>query len=392
MNKVSNQSLGKARDAKQDEFYTQLGDISNEVKHYKTQLHGKTIFCNCDDPYESNFFKYFALNFKSLGLKKLIATSYKGSPIIGTQLILSEIDGAEAEIEGAEEREKPDREKSISKEPYAIEIKEILDYNQDGAIDLNDVTHLIEHDANTHRKLNGNGIYGAGDFRSRECVELLKQSDIVVTNPPFSLFREYVTQLVEHDKQFLIIGNKNAITYREIFLLMQQNKLRTGYRNINSDMWFEVPDGAVYEKIDNGKKVKHIMATWLTNLAVEKHSEMMTLYKQYTPAEYPKFDNYDAINVDKVADIPVDYFGVMGVPITFIDKYSPEQFEIVGSDYDVKEGLLPDIINPNWAGKLDRGYVSSQRMYSRLLIKHKAYHGNNAQAIHGQRSLRRLCL
>ena len=381
MNKVSNQSLGKARDAKQDEFYTQLGDISNEVKHYKTQLHGKTIFCNCDDPYESNFFKYFALNFKSLGLKKLIATSYKGSPIIGTQLILSEIDGAEAEIEGAEEREKPDRGKSISKEPYAIEINEILDYNQDGAIDLDDVTHLIEHDANTHRKLNGNGIYGAGDFRSRECVELLKQSDIVVTNPPFSLFREYVTQLVEHDKQFLIIGNKNAITYKDIFVLIQENKLWLGHGFAAGNAYFKIPAGhardfasGVYEESTGLVKFRNV--GWFTNMDYENRHEEIPLYKKYIPAEYPTYSNYDAIEVNKVADIPVDYSGAMGVPITFLDKYNPEQFEIVGSSRTL--GLPMSQIAQKGSYEqggprfyLDNSDGTYRRLYERIVIRSK---------------------
>jgi len=312
--KVNNKSLGKARGAKQDEFYTQLGDISNELKHYKAQLRGKTIFCNCDDPFESNFFKYFALNFNAFGLKKLIATSYTTSPVAGAQLPLFSIEGLKPE----------------GKEPYAVEINEVLDHNGDGATDLTDVEYLLKNNANTARTLKGDATYSSGDFRSHECVELLKQSDIVITNPPFSLFREFVTQLVAHEKQFLIIGSKNAISYKDIFPLIRENKMRTGYRNINSDMWFEVPDGAAYEKTDNGKKVKHIMAIWLTTLEVEKHSEMMTLYRKYTPDEYPKYDNYDAINVDKVDDIPCDHLGVMGVPITFLDKHNPEQFKLLG--------------------------------------------------------------
>ena len=350
--KVSNQSLGKARDAKQDEFYTQLGDISNELKHYRDQLRGKTIFCNCDDPYESNFFKYFALNFNGLGLKKLIATSYKGSPIAGTELSLFSIEGLKPEGKG----------------PYAVEINVIPDHDGKGAVDLTDVEYLLKNNANVSRKLSGDGIYEAGDFRSRECVELLKQSDVIITNPPFSLFREYVTQLIEHGKQFLIIGNKNSITYREIFLLIKENNLRTGYRNINSDMWFEVPDGAVYEKVDNGKKVKHIMAIWLTNLAVEKHSETMTLYKKYTAAEYPKYDNYDAINVDKVADIPVDYSGAMGVPITFLDKHNPEQFQILG----LAAGNIRGLAGIKSTTGKDGPYMNGKLKYGRILIKRKA--------------------
>jgi len=349
--KVNNKSLGKARDAKQDEFYTQLGDISNELKHYKAQLRGKTILCNCDDPFESNFFKYFALNFNTLGLKKLIATSYLRSPVAGAQLPLFSIEGLKPE----------------GKEPYAVEINEVPDHNGDGATDLTDVEYLLKNNANTARTLKGDATYSSGDFRSHECVELLKQSDIVITNPPFSLFREFVTHLVAHDKQFLIIGSKNAITYKEIFVLIRDNKLRTGYRNINSDMWFEVPDGAVYEKIDNGKKIKHIMAIWLTNLAVEKHSEMMTLYKKYTPAEYPKFDNYDAINVDKVDDIPCDHLGVMGVPITFLDKHNPEQFEVLG----LAAGNIRGLAGITSTTGKDGPYMNGKLKYGRIIIKRK---------------------
>lgn len=172
-------------------------------------------------------------------------------------------------------------------------------------------------------------LKGDGDFRSKECIELLKQADIVVTNPPFSLFREYVAQLVEYDKKFLIIGNKNAVTYKEIFSLFKENKIRIGYRNMNSDFWLEVPEGNSFEKVENGKKVKHIMACWYTNLPTTKQEEVLVLYKKYTPEEYPKYDNYDAIDVSKVTDIPQDYNGVIGVPITFLDKYNPEQFEII---------------------------------------------------------------
>ena len=258
--------------------------------------------------------------------------------------------------------------KPEGKGPYAIEINVIPDHDGKGAVDLTDVEYLLKNDANVSRKLSGDGIYEAGDFRSAECVALLKQSDVVITNPPFSLFREYVTQLVEHGKQFLIIGNKNSITYREIFLLIKENNLRTGYRNINSDMWFEVPDGAVYEKIDNGKKVKHIMAIWLTNLAVEKHSETMTLYKKYTAAEYPKYDNYDAINVDKVADIPVDYSGAMGVPITFLDKHNPEQFQILG----LAAGNIRGLAGIKSTTGKDGPYMNGKLKYGRILIKRKA--------------------
>jgi hypothetical protein len=300
----------KAKKNKADEFYTLLVDIEQEMRHYREQFRGQVIFCNCDDPYESNFFKYFAMNFNFLGLKKLIATCYIGSPISNRQLSLFDHESEE---------------EKTTKNPHKIEIVEVDDYNADGAIDLADVEYLLRNKKNALTRLQGDG-----DFRSAECVALLKEADIVVTNPPFSLFREYVSQLVEYDKKFLIIGNKNAITYAEVFKLIRENKIQTGYRNLNDDLWFIVPDGYEYEKVVDGKKVKHIMACWFTNLDVTKHSEPMTLYKRYTPAEYPHYDNYDAINVDVVSDIPYDYDGAIGVPITYLDKHNPEQFEILG--------------------------------------------------------------
>lgn len=352
---ISPRSLTHAKKAKQDEFYTQLNDISNELKHYKENLRGKTIFCNCDDPFESNFFKYFALNFNTFGLKKLIATSYIRSPIVGAQLPLLDIEGL----------------KPTGAEPYAIEINLVPDQKNNGSTDITDVVYLLMHDANTAYPLKGDKSYSAGDFRSEECLRLLKQADIVVTNPPFSLFREFIAQLISNEKQFLIIGNKNSITYKEIFKLIKDDKLRTGYRNINSDMWFEVPDGSSYEKIDDGKKIKHIMAIWLTTLEVDKHNELMPLYKKYSPEEYPTYDNYEAIEVNKVSDIPADYYGAMGVPITFIDKYSPKQFEILGlaasAGYDAEiVGLAK---NENY--KDARPLINGKNTYARIFIKRK---------------------
>jgi hypothetical protein len=324
--KSSNKNLHKASRAKKDEFYTQLVDIENELKHYKEQFRGKVVYCNCDDPFESNFFKYFAANFNALKLKKLIATSYAGSPIVGQQILPFDIEGL----------------KPNGKEPYKIEINEVPDLNKNGAIDLEDVKYLIEHDKNVSATLK-NG----GDFRSEECIELLKQADIVITNPPFSLFREYITQLVEHNKKFLIIGNTNAMTYREIFKLFKENRIRTGYTNFNVGMFFVVPDDwEHFHHIDeNGKKIARVSTScWFTNLEVEKHKEIITLYKKYHSKEYPKYENYDAINVNKYNDIPCDYTGYMGVPITFLDKYNPEQFEIIGlgiSNSGVEIGVKP---------------------------------------------------
>ena len=218
--------LSRAKNAKQDEFYTQFSDISNELKYYKAQLRGKAILCNCDDPYESNFFKFFALNFNAFGLAKLIATSYVPSPIAGTHLPLLDIQGIKPE----------------GKEPYAIEINKVPDQKRRGTTDITDVEYLLKHDANAAWTLKGDSTYSAGDFRSRECVELLKKSDVVITNPPFSLFRQYVAQLEAYHKKFLIIGNTNAISYKEIFKLVKENKLRTGNTKFNVGMFFEVPD------------------------------------------------------------------------------------------------------------------------------------------------------
>src|SRR3989338_8306678 len=314
MAKSLNKNLHSARTAKTDEFYTQLVDIEKELKHYKDQFRGKVVYCNCDDPFESNFFKYFAANFNALGLKKLITTSYVKSPIVGGQLPLFEVEGL----------------KPSGKEPLKIEIKKVPDTDNDGAINLDDVKYLLKHDKNTATPLKSNG-----DFRSEECIKLLKEADIVVTNPPFSLFREYLTQLVEYNKKFLIIGNVNSITYKECFKLIKDNKMWLGASIHSGDREFRVPDNyplnAASSRIDSDgyKYIRVKGVRWFTNLDYEERHENLVLYKKYTPEEYPKYDNYDAINVDKTADIPKDYDGAIGVPITFLDKYNPEQFEII---------------------------------------------------------------
>ncbi len=306
--------LTAAKTQKKDEFYTQLADIENELKHYKQQFRGKVVFCNCDDPYESNFFKYFANNFNHLGLKKLITTSYTKSPIAGTQLSLLDVEGL----------------KPGGKQPFKVEINEVPDSDGSGSIDLSDVQYLIKHNKNIATPLKGNG-----DFRNEECVALLKTADIVVTNPPFSLFRQYVAQLVEHNKKFLIVGSKNAITYKEIFRLIQDNKLWLGYGFAGGNAFFRTPydDNDAYAAgVFNPETglVKFRNVGWFTNMDFEERHEKLVLYKKYTPAAYPKYDNYDAINVDKTSEIPMDYDEMMGVPITFLDKYNPDQFEIVG--------------------------------------------------------------
>ncbi len=312
--KSSNKNLRNASKAKKDEFYTQLTDIEKELKHYKEQLRGKVVYCNCDDPFESNFFKYFASNFNALGLKKLITTSYSGSPITGKQLSLLDIEGL----------------KPKGKEPFKIEINEVPDENTDGAIDLTDVEWLLKRDANVSTPLKENG-----DFRSKECTELLKEADIVVTNPPFSLFREYLAQLIEYKKKFLILGDQNNITKKDIFKYIKENKLWLGYDN-GGTKWFQVPDDydiitESRKKIINGVKYFSMgRILWFTNLDTVKRHENMVLYKKYAPEEFPKYDNYNAINIDKVSEIPMNYKGVMGVPITFVDKFNPEQFELLG--------------------------------------------------------------
>lgn len=340
-----NSNLNKAAKARKDEFYTQLTDIEKELKHYKQQFLGKVIYCNCDDPFESNFFKYFASNFNALGLKKLITTSYSGSPITGKQLSLLDMEGL----------------KPKGKEPFKIEINEVPDKNSDGAIDLADVEWLLKQDVNVCVPLKENG-----DFRSNECIELLKQSDIVVTNPPFSLFREYLAQLIEYNKKFLILGDQNATTYKEIFKLIKDNKLWFGYDN-GGTKWFQVPidydiPTESRKKIVDGVKyfsMGRIM--WFTNLDTTKRHDELTLYKKYSPEEFPKYDKYNAINVNKYMDIPRDYFGIIGVPITYLDKYNPDQFEIIGIDRYVED-------NPHYGRRFT---INGSEIYARVLIKRK---------------------
>ena len=341
----NNSTLHEASRAKKDEFYTQLSDIEKELKHYKDQFKGKTVYCNADDPFESNFFKYFASNFNALELKKLIATSYAGSPVVGGQLSLFDIEGL----------------KTVKKkEPMKIEINEVKDNNKDGAVDLSDVEWLLKNDKNIATPLKENG-----DFRSNESIKILREADIIVTNPPFSLFREFVGQLEEYDKKFLIIGNTNAITYKEIFKLIKEDKLRTGYTNFNVGMFFVVPDD--WEKFhhidEEGNKIARVSTScWFTNLEVKKHKEDIILFKKYkgNEEEYPKYDNYDGIEVSKVAEIPIDYKKAMGVPITFIDKYNPNQFEIVKFRKGDDERDLVYTINGE-----------QKYPYFRILIKHK---------------------
>lgn len=289
---VKNQSLSRARQAKEDEFYTQLPDIERELRHYKHHFKGKVVYLNCDDPRVSNFFHYFTYNFETLGLKKVIATCYKSQAVD----LFSQNDSEQAVW---------------------------LEYTGDA--DGNKVPDPAE--------IGIKPLQGDGDFRSAESIELLKQADIVVTNPPFSLFREYVAQLIEHGKKFIVIGPTNAITYKEIFPLIKDNKLWLGNGFQAGNAFFAVSGPGDYAKgvYDPGTGlVKFRNVSWYTNLDFPKRHENLFLYKPYSPDEYPKYDNFDAIEVSKVADIPADYVGVMGVPITFLDKHNPDQFEIVG--------------------------------------------------------------
>lgn len=314
-------SLLNAKKAKNDEFYTQLPDIENELKHYKEHFKNKVVFCNCDDPFESNFFKYFAMNFNALGLKKLIATSYASSPIVGSELNNYIDSDTELLIQ--------------NKKAYKVTMSELKDTNGDGREDLFDVQELIKHRIRY--------LKGDGDFRSDESIELLKQADIVVTNPPFSLFREYVSLLMDHKKKFVIIGSQNAIAYKEIFPLIKNNQLWLGWKA--GDMAFKVPHyypprDTRYWEDKKGQKWRSLgNICWFTNLDIAKRHEKLELYKKYNSEDYPKYFNYDGIDVDKVDSIPEDYDGVMGVPITFLDKFNPDQFEIIGMGSDVPKTL-----------------------------------------------------
>ena len=311
---MANKNLNAAKTAKKDEFYTEMIDIEWELQHYWPHFRGKVVFCNCDDPYESNFFKYFALHFNHLGLKKLICTCYNGSQVQGNELM----------IDFGDFKDEP---KKIA---FKVEITEVKDLNGDGAVDLSDVRYLLQNNRNVI------SILKTGDFRDPECIELLKEADIVVTNPPFSLFRQYIALLMEYGKKFLIIGNVNAITYKEIFPLIKDNKLWLGPSITSGDRKFYVPDdyplSAAGCGIDEqGRKYIRVKGVrWFTNLDHNKRHEEIDLVCRYSSDEYPKYENYDAIEVNKTSDIPCDYPDLMGVPITLMDKYCPEQFEIIG--------------------------------------------------------------
>ncbi len=344
-NKSSNKNLNTANKAKKDEFYTQLSDIEKELSHYKEHFKNKVVFCNCDDPWVSNFFHYFSYNFEHLGLKKLIATCYKNQ---------------NADLFSENNSEK------------AIYLEYTGDKNGDHIPNPEEIGIIY--------------LKGDGDFRSRESIELLKQADIVVTNPPFSLFREFIAQLIEYDKKFLVIGNVNSITYKECFRHIKDNQMWLGASIHSGDREFGVPDdypllAAGYRIDSEGKKYIRVKGVrWFTNLDYKERHEDLILYKSYNETEYAKYDNYEAINIDVTKDIPIDYAGAMGVPITFLDKYNPDQFEILGiTDRDNISGLktktytIEDVPNP---GDLNRRAAikvgnSLKSTYARLLIRNK---------------------
>jgi len=320
--KAANSNLQKAKKGKNDEFYTQLEDIERELKHYKEHFKNKVVYCNCDDPRVSNFFHYFSYNFEKLGLKKLITTCYKNQ----------------------------------SRDLFSDNQSEVaiyLEYNGDKNGDnVPNVEEIGVHE-----------LKGDGDFRSQESIELLRQADIVVTNPPFSLFREYVAQLVEYDKKFIIVGHQNAITYKEVFKLIKDNKIWLGYGFKGGASHFINKHYEDYATATDRKEgmIRVSGVVWYTNIDIVKRHEDLILYKQYTLQEYPKYDNYDAINIDKTKDIPYDFDGAMGVPITFLDKYNPKQFEILGQMVTTKI----DEFNYGYP------YINGSKIYARILIKNK---------------------
>lgn len=338
---AKNKTLSAAKVNKNDEFYTQRVDIENELKHYKQHFRDKVVYCNCDDPYESWFFKYFAMNFNALGLKKLIATSYDGSSVAGTEINFGGL-------------EEPKAYKIIIDRP-------IEDFNGDGAVDDDDIRIYLQKFP--PEILVSDDEYKPGDFRSRECVNLLKQSDIAVTNPPFSLFREYVAQLFEYKKEFLILGRMSALHYIEVFPRIMDGTMwcgvgfnlsmvyLTSYENtLDANKKFVKSKG--YDPEKNYIKVPAIC--WFTNLDHKKRHENIDLYKKYSPEFYPKYDNYDAINVDKVSDIPYDYPGPMGVPDTILGQYNPDQFEILGA-------CIPEYVDKLGIGRIGEAWMAKYR-------------------------------
>jgi hypothetical protein len=367
---MANNNLANAKKAKNDEFYTQYVDIQREIEAYLeydlNAFRGKVVYCNCDDPFESNFFRYFVLNFNRLGLKRLITTSYKPSPVANTQLGLFGDDKTLSKLKG---RSKVTANKFI--------INEVSDINGDGEFNLKDVAKALKVNKNNE----WTPLEGDGDFKSDECVDLLKESDIVVTNPPFSLFKEYVKQLFDYNKKFVIIGNKNSVTYKEIFPLIKNNKMWSGRTEWSGGLWFVTMDVGDVDKVIDGVNMKNVSSVWFTNLDHGRRHQpipLMTMeenlkYSKHKEIRgkktYYKYDNYDAIEVPFTDSIPSDYKGVMGVPITFLDKYNPDQFEIVGATESEGRGFS----NGLWdeSSKVSQPLINNERVYKRIFIKHK---------------------
>lgn len=353
--KPGNATLNHAFIVKKDDFYTQYEDVAKEMLKHRDQLKGKTVLCNCDDPFESAFFRFFVLNFDKLGLAGLISTCYADSQIAGQEYPLEGITGA-----------------------YKAIVTEIPDetlVRPDGSLDLESLLSMPGNSL-TH-------LAGDGDFRSDECKTLLKKADIVATNPPFSLFREYISLLVRHEKNFIILGNMNAVTYKEVFPLFRDNKVWYGESIRSGDRKFYVPDSyplnaancGIDEKGRRFIRVKGVR--WFTNLETNRRHEPLALTCSYTPDEYPQYENYDAINVGRTQNIPFDYDGVMGVPITFLDKYSPQQFEIVMlANGNARTNISPKTLakvkyRPHPEDRGGVGIINGRRVYVRILIRRK---------------------
>lgn len=368
--------LAAAKLDKKDEFYTQLTDIEKEMRYYRKHFQDKTVLCNCDDPFESNFFKYFVLNFNRLGLKKLIATCYATSPIMGSQLQYCIGKDGQVSFSFSDEPAADEN----AKRPYKAIVTKVYDKTGDGGVDMFDVAELFKAGENVLAELKGDG-----DFRSEECLELLCEADIVVTNPPFSLFREYVSTLIDKNKQFIIIGNVNAIAYKEIFPLLKDDKMWIGASIHSGDRAFYVPDDYPMKASgcgidEDGRRFIRVKGVrWYTNLDMKLRHDELILVKKYNPEDYPKYENFDAIEVSKTAEIPCDYSGIMGVPITFMDKYCPDQFKIIGlgitdlgksigvGDYDRKYKTPASRDGTLYYVKDGKGVVP----YARVLIQNK---------------------
>jgi hypothetical protein len=379
--KSLNQTLSAAKAAKKDEFYTQYIDIQKEIEAYfefdPNTFRDKVVYCNCDDPFESNFFKYFAANFNKLGLKRLISTSYDGSPIAGRGTLFEEY------YAGNGKRKKP--------KALAVILDHVKDEDGDGAIGITDVELFLKRNKASRTALNGDESYPGGDFRSSECLSMLKEADIVVTNPPFSLFREYVALLVKHKKKFAIIGNTNAIKYKGIFELIREHRLWLGCTNFNVGMFFVVPDDwKKYHHIDEhtGKKIARVSTScWYTNLDHGRRHRPLSLMTMSENLKYSnnikeknayqRYVNYDAIEIPTYKNIPSDYEGDMGVPITYLDKYNPDQFEILGTNRTIGVTPMSEIAEEGTYSVggpcfyVDNGDGTYRRLYDRIVIRHR---------------------